>query len=158
MTRRDAAKLAGGVALTGALSANQTSDICFMTAAAMARNIRTKKLSAREAMSAHLKQIERVNPRVNAIVTLVAEQALEQAANADEALARGQPVGPLHGLPVAIKDLHDTAGIRTTLGSPIYKDRVPEHDAIDVERIRKAGAIIIGKIEHSRIRRGLPNL
>ena len=121
------------------------SDICFLSAVEMAALIRRKKLSAREAMGAHLSQIERVNPKVNAIVTLVAEQALENATRADEAQAHGAALGSLHGLPVAHKDLIDTAGIRTTYGSPLFKYHVPETDAILVERVQKAGAITIGK-------------
>src|SRR5262249_23524508 len=96
-------------------------------------------------MSAHLAQIERFNPKVNAIVTLVAEQAMAGAARADEAIMRREPVGVLHGLPVAHKDLVDTAGIRTTFGSPFYRDNVPTHDAPIVTRIRAAGAITVGK-------------
>ena len=111
----------------------------------MAREIRSKELSAAELMAAHLNQIERINPKVNAIVTLVAEQAMEQARKADSALARGDRLGPLHGLPVAYKDLHDTKGIRTTYGSPLFKDFVPQQDALIVERIKNAGAITIGK-------------
>jgi amidase len=121
------------------------SEICFLSAVEMARLIRAKKLSAREALAAHLKQIERVNPKVNAIVTLVAEMAAEAAAHADEMQARKQPLGPLHGLPVAHKDLLETRGIRTTFGSPLYKDNVPAADDIVVERMRRAGAITIGK-------------
>ena len=120
-------------------------EICFFTAKELANLIRKKELSAKEVMEAHLAQIERVNPRVNAIVTLLPEQAIEQAGIADEALARGEEVGPLHGLPVAHKDLVPTRGIRTTFGSLVYKDFVPEEDALIVERIRKAGAITIGK-------------
>ena len=111
----------------------------------MARLLRERELSARETLSAHLAQIERVNPKVNAIVTLVAEQALSAAEAADAALARGEAVGPLHGLPVAHKDLVLTKGIRTTFGSPIYEDFIPDQDALIVERIRGAGAITIGK-------------
>lgn len=96
-------------------------------------------------MQAHLEQIERVNPRVNAIVTLLPEKALTAAAEADERLARGEAVGPLHGLPIAHKDLTDTKGIRTTYGSPIFKDHVPEQNALVVERLQNAGAITIGK-------------
>jgi amidase len=107
--------------------------------------IRAKKVSAREVLAAHLKQIERANPKVNAIVTLIAEQATEQARLADEAQAHGTPPGPLHGLPVAHKDLHDTAGVRTTYGSRLFKDHVPVADAIVVERMKKAGAITVGK-------------
>ena len=121
------------------------SDICSLTAIEMAALIRRKELSAREVMAAHLRRIERVNPQVNAIVTLVAAQAMESAGRADEAQARGGPLGPLHGLPVVHKDLFETAGIRTTFGSPLFRDHVPEQDAIPVERIKRAGAIAVGK-------------
>ncbi len=120
-------------------------DICFLSATAMAAAIAAKQLSAREVMRAHLEQIERLNPKVNALVTVMASQAMEQAAKADEALAKGNSWGPLHGLPVAIKDLHDTAGIRTTYGSRIFEGYVPERDAIVVERIKRAGGIVLGK-------------
>jgi amidase len=121
------------------------SSVCFMSAVEMSRLIRTKKLSAREALAAHLTQIERVNSKVNAIVTLVPELAFTAARNADEMQARGEALGPLHGLPVAHKDLLETRGIRTTFGSPLYKDNVPTEDDIVVERMRRAGAITIGK-------------
>ena len=111
----------------------------------MARLIRAKKLSAREALAAHLKQIERVNPKVNAIVTLVPEMAAAAAAKADEMQAHKETLGPLHGLPVAHKDLLETRGIRTTFGSPLYKDYIPAEDDIVVDRMRREGAIIIGK-------------
>jgi amidase len=111
----------------------------------MAALIRGKQLSAREVMSAHLRRIEQVNPKVNAIVTLVAEQALENARRADEAQAHGEPLGPLHGLPVAHKDLFETAGIRTTFGSPLFRENVPTQNALTVARIQKAGAISVGK-------------
>src|SRR4051812_8250889 len=122
-----------------------TSSICFMSAVEMARLIRLKKLSAREALEAHLEQIERVNPKVNAIVTLVPELAAAAAAKADEMQAHKQTMGVLHGLPVAHKDLMETRGIRTTFGSPLYKDNVPTENDIVVERMSRAGAIIIGK-------------
>ena len=120
-------------------------EICFLTATELARRIRGKDLSAREVMEAHLAQIERVNPKVNAIVTLLPERAMEQARRADEALARGEEIGPLHGLPVAHKDLVPTKDIRTTYGSRIFKDYLPDHDGLIVERLRKAGAMTIGK-------------
>jgi amidase len=144
VTRREAAQLLGVAAAAQLLGASSP-DICFLTATEMAELIRRKKLSARETLDAHLKQIERVNPQVNAIVTLVAEQAVDNARKADEAQAHGAVLGPLHGLPIAHKDLVETAGIRTTFGSRIFKDNVPTHDAILVERIRKAGAICVGK-------------
>ena len=122
------------------------SEICFMTATEMVQQIRDKQLSCREVMAAHLNQIERVNPIVNAIVTRIpAEQALALADAADEALAQGKAIGPLHGLPIAHKDLVPTKDMRTTFGSPIYKDFVPDHDGLIVERLKKAGAITIGK-------------
>ena len=141
-TRREAL-----IGLTAAplLAASAPADLCFLSAIEMARLIRAKKLSAREALAEHLKQIERVNPKVNAIVTLVPEMAAEAAAKADEMQARKETLGPLHGLPVAHKDLFETRGIRTTFGSLIYKDNVPTADDIVVERMRRAGAIIIGK-------------
>ena len=121
------------------------SEICFMTATEIVQNIKDRKLSAREVMEAHLEQIERVNPQVNAIITLLAERAMGAAAAADEALARGEDLGPLHGLPIAHKDLALTKGIRTTYGSPILQDFVPQEDALIVERLRNGGAITIGK-------------
>lgn len=123
----------------------ENQEICFLTAIELARHIRAKELSATEVMEAHLTQIERVNPQVNAIVTFLPEQALEQARAADEALSHGEDVGPLHGLPVAHKDLTPTKGIRTTFGSLALQDFVPEEDALIVERLKKAGAITIGK-------------
>src|SRR5438093_764282 len=100
--------------------------ICFLTATELARRIRAKDVSVREVMDAHLDQIDRVNPRVNAIVTLLADEGRRLAKRADERLARGESVGPLHGLPIAHKDLVPTRGIRTTYGSPIYRDHVPD--------------------------------
>jgi amidase len=121
------------------------SDICQLSAVELARLIRARELSAREVVGAHLAQIERVNPGVNAIVTLVADQAMERARLADEDLANGREIGPLHGLPIAHKDLQPTNGIRTTFGSPIYRDFVPVEDSLLVERLRHAGAIVVGK-------------
>jgi amidase len=117
-----------------------------MRAADLRDLIRQKKLSAREVMDAHLKQIRRVNSKVNAIVTLVPEdQLMAQALAADEALAKGNWLGPLHGLPVGVKDLHEANGIRTTYGSPLHRDFVPDFDCRVVQREKSAGAIVIGK-------------
>jgi amidase len=123
----------------------EPSEICYLSAAELLRRMRRKDLSAREVLAAHVAQIDRVNPQVNAIVTLVAEQASEQAQRADESAARGRFLGPLHGLPIAHKDLHETKGIRTTFGSPIFKDYVPNFSTLMIERIQQAGAITIGK-------------
>jgi amidase len=124
---------------------DNTAELCFLTAIELTQRIRTRDLSCVEVMEAHLRQIERVNPQVNAIVTLAPEQALAQARAADAALRRSDAVGPLHGLPVAHKDLVQTKGMRTTFGSPIYADFVPDVDDLIVTRIRNAGAILIGK-------------
>jgi len=120
-------------------------ELCYLSAVELVSRMRRKQVSARDVMAAHLARIDRVNPKVNAIVTLVAERAMADAKRADEALIRGERLGPLHGLPVAHKDLVDTAGIRTTRGSPFYRDHVPTHDALIVTRIRRAGAITLGK-------------
>src|SRR5688572_15109151 len=131
--------------ITAPLPSAEAPSLCFMSAKSLADMIRQKKLSARELLDAHLKQIERVNPKVNAIVTLVPDQALAKAKQCDEAAAKGRFLGPLHGLPVAHKDLQDTKGIRTTYGSPIFKDHIPAADTLMVHRIREAGAVTIGK-------------
>ena len=104
----------------GSVQAGTQDELCELSAIELASRIRLKQVSAREVMSAHLARIERINPKVNAIVTLVAERALGDAARADELTARGGPLGVLHGLPVAHKDLVDTAGIRTTRGSLFF--------------------------------------
>jgi amidase len=121
-------------------------DICFMNAVDMAALLRSKKISAREVMQAHIKQIAKVNAKVNAIITVIPEDELmAQALAADESIAKGNIMGPLHGIPIAVKDLTDTKGIKTTFGSPLWKDNVPAQDALIVEREKKAGAIILGK-------------
>ena len=117
-------------------------EIVFTPAKTLARQIRERQISAREVMIAHIEQIERVNPTVNAIVAMMgAEQAIERANEAD----RNPGDGPLHGLPTAFKDLEDAVGFPNTQGSPIFRDRFPDEDAVIVERIKAAGAIPIGK-------------
>lgn len=122
-----------------------SNDLCALTARELATKIRNREISAREVMQAHLAQIDRVNPHVNAIVTLDAEGALAAADQADRTLARGETLGVLHGLPIAHKDLFETRGMRTTYGSPIYRDFVPAYDALVVERSKQAGALTVGK-------------
>jgi amidase len=120
-------------------------ELCDLPATVLARMLLEREVSAREVLEAHLARIEAVNPAVDAIVTLVPEVAAARAAEADEAIARGEPLGPLHGLPIAIKDLVATAGIRTTAGSPIFAHAVPDEDDLLAQRVRVAGALLLGK-------------
>ncbi|MGH8962857.1 MAG: amidase [Jatrophihabitantaceae bacterium] len=122
-----------------------TAELCYAPIRELAELVRTRAVSSVELVTAHLDRIAEVNPIVNAIVTLDAERALTEAAAADAALARGEPVGPLHGLPAAFKDTHATAGMRTTFGSPLLADNVPDSDELIVERMRYAGVITMGK-------------
>ncbi len=122
-------------------------EICFQPAVRTAEMLRNREISAREVMAVHLDQIQAQNPKVNAIVTMVdSDDLMDQAGAADELMASDpDSVGPLHGLPVGIKDLQPTAGIRTTYGSPIFQNFVPEEDSLTVQRYKRAGAIVIGK-------------
>lgn len=124
---------------------DRSTDLCDLTARELVALLRDRRVSAHEVMTAHLARIEQTNPAINAIVTLVPEAAIDAADAADAALARGDDGGPLHGLPIAHKDLFVTAGIRTTFGSLAFKDHVPDETALIVERERLAGAITIGK-------------
>jgi amidase len=117
----------------------------YSTAREMVEAVAAKRVSARELLELHLARIEETNPAVNAIVSLDAERAREQASAADQATSRGDRTGPLHGLPFAFKDTHEVAGWRTTFGSPLRADHVPRRDELIVERIRAAGVVVIGK-------------
>ncbi|WP_396918349.1 amidase [Mycolicibacterium sp.] len=117
----------------------------FSSARDLVARLRRREVSAREVLAAHIDQIERHNPAVNAVVSLDIEGAERAADEADRRCAAREPVGPLHGLPIAFKDTHATAGMRTTFGSPLHADWVPEQDDEIVRRIQRAGAIRIGK-------------
>jgi aspartyl-tRNA(Asn)/glutamyl-tRNA(Gln) amidotransferase subunit A len=119
--------------------------ICRMTAWEMRETISAGELSPVEAVNAVLDRIEQLNPKVNAYCTVVADSAREEARQAEARVLRKEELGPLHGVPVSIKDLVFTRGIRTTGGSRLYEDFIPEQDSIVVERLKKAGAIVIGK-------------
>lgn len=123
---------------------NET-DLCYLPANAQRDLLGRRAISARDLLQAYLSRIEAVNPVINAIVTMDVEGATAQAQEADDALARGEDVGPLHGLVVAHKDLLPTKGMRTTFGSPLFKDFVPTEDAAVAARMREAGAIRLGK-------------
>jgi amidase len=120
-------------------------DLCFLTARELRAALGRREVSAREVLAAHLDQIERLNPEVNAVITLDAERAEAAAAAADERAAAGVDLPVLHGLPVAHKDLHETAGLLTTYGSPLRANYVPAEDELVIERMRQAGVITIGK-------------
>lgn len=120
-------------------------ELCWLEAGALARLLRRGEVSAVEVLEAHLERIERLNPELNAICTTAAESARRRARLLDETSLRGEVRGPLHGIPLAVKDLELTAGIRTTFGSPIYRDFVPDRNALFVDRLLEAGAVIVGK-------------
>jgi Asp-tRNA(Asn)/Glu-tRNA(Gln) amidotransferase A subunit family amidase len=120
-------------------------DFAYMSATELAALIRSRQVSPVEVMQATLERIERLNPQINAFCTLVPEQALEGAREAEAAVMRALPIGPLHGVPIAIKDLTPTKGIRTTMGSKLFADNVPADDAEIVKRLKAAGTIIVGK-------------
>jgi amidase len=121
-------------------------DICFVPAGELVRLYRARKTSPLEVMQAVLARIDAVNPAVNAYVTVARESALAEARRATQVLGRrGTPLPPLHGVPVSIKDLTATKGIRTTWGSRVYQDHVPDKDDLVVQRLKTAGAIVVGK-------------
>jgi amidase len=122
-------------------------DLCYESTVSLARRIRAGEVSPREAVSAYLERIERVDPRVHAYLHVAADHALQAARRAEAALAQRRELGPLHGVPVAVKDLFDTAGMPTTCGSPrIFGGNVPARTATAVERLEQAGAVLLGKL------------
>lgn len=153
INRRDVLALAGGV--TAALSTGSTgmaaaqslpSNIVMMDAHELSQAIAAKRVSSAEVMSAYLDHIERFNPKVNAIVSLRdPDVLLKEARDRDAELARGARRGWMHGFPQAIKDLVAAEGIPMTMGSPLFRDFIPSTDAIHVERVKRTGAIVIGK-------------
>jgi len=120
-------------------------EICYMSAINMVEAIKRKELSPVEIIKTMLDRIDRLNPKINAYCTVVAEEALKEAERAEVMVMRGEELGALHGVPFSIKDLLFTKGVRTTFGSKIYEHFVPEQDDIAVERLKKAGAILLGK-------------
>ena len=122
-----------------------SSEIAFLPATEAATLIRRRELSAVEVLEAAFRQYEAINPTVNALVTPDWEQARQLAQHAEQAVLSREPLGPLHGLPIGIKDLTLTAGLRTTFGSTLYADNVPEVDSLVITRLKAAGGIIVGK-------------
>ena len=122
-----------------------TQDLCWLPALELAAFVREKKVSPVEATDAALAQIERVNPTLNAYCAVTAEEARDAAQAAEVAVMTGEELGPLHGVPVSVKDLVFMRRVPTTGGSRLFADHVPEEDAVAVERLKGAGAIILGK-------------
>ena len=147
ITRRAAivGAAAGALAASTRIAA-QSSDATDLTIEEAGRRIASGTLSAVDLTRAYLERIEELNPRVNAYITVLAEQALAQARALDAELTAGRSRGPLHGIPVALKDNIDTAGILTTAASALFADRVPAEDAVVVTRLREAGAVLLGKL------------
>jgi aspartyl-tRNA(Asn)/glutamyl-tRNA(Gln) amidotransferase subunit A len=121
-------------------------DVALLTLAAASDRVRKRSISPVELTTACLKRIERLNSRLNAYITVTGNQALQQAREAEAEIRKGHWRGPLHGVPIALKDLFDTAGVRTTAASGVFKDRVPSEDAEVVRRLRAAGAVLLGKL------------
>ncbi len=119
--------------------------LCFLTLHELAEQIRKREASPVEVVTAHLKRCERLNPTLNAFVTLAPEQTIKAAEQAEREISAGNYRGPLHGIPVGIKDIFNTENMRTTYGSSFYQDHVPEKDAATVKLLKQAGAIILGK-------------
>ena len=126
-------------------------ELCFTPAYQLARLIRSRDLSPVELMDVTLKRIKEIGPKLNAYLTVVEEEAMAAARQAEKKVASGSPLGILHGLPISIKDLIPTKGIRTTMGSLVYKDLIPETEGTAMQRIREAGAIIVGKTNAAEI-------
>ena len=127
------------------MSGNQNGDLATLSLREAAEQIRKRKVSPVELTTACLARINQTNPALNAFITITAESALQQAHEAEAEVMRGKWRGPLHGVPIALKDLFDTAGVKTTAGSGVFKDRVPTEDAEVVRRLKAAGAVLLGK-------------
>jgi Asp-tRNA(Asn)/Glu-tRNA(Gln) amidotransferase A subunit family amidase len=120
-------------------------DLAFTPASKLREMVASRAVSPVELVELYLRRIERLNPTLNAYLTVCADEALTSAKAAEQAVRQGSDLGPLHGVPIAIKDLELTKGVRTTAGSLVFVDKVPDYDSIVVERVRKSGAVIIGK-------------
>ncbi|HEV8286898.1 MAG TPA: amidase [Chitinophagaceae bacterium] len=135
----------GGLVLYKFIPAHFYYDYCMYTIAQLSELFRQKKISPVEVTQACLQKIRDLNPTLNAFITVTTNEALQQAADAEREIKNGHWRGPLHGVPIALKDLVDTAGIKTTAASGVYQNRIPEEDAPIVKQLKKAGAVIVGK-------------
>jgi aspartyl-tRNA(Asn)/glutamyl-tRNA(Gln) amidotransferase subunit A len=153
ITRRKLLAGAGAVLATRAVTSDAAqaassieADLTALTVTEASRRLAAREITSVDLTRAYLQRIERLNPRINAYITVTGEQALAQAHELDAERAAGRTRGPLHGIPVALKDNIDTAGIRTTAASAVYADRVPDEDAPVVQKLRAAGAVFLGKL------------
>jgi len=149
--RRDFLNLTAGALITAlgprvAARQERIGDVTSLTLSAASELVRARKVSPVELTSTCLARIDRLNPVLNAFITVTASQALADAGAAESEIAKGRRRGPLHGIPIALKDLFDTAGVRTTAASAIFADRIPDEDADVVRRLKAAGAVILGKL------------
>ena len=132
-------------------------ELTALTLSEAAALVRQRELSPVELTRAHLERIEALNPVLNCFITITADAALQRARQAEDAIQRGEIWGPLHGLPVALKDLFETRGVRTTAGSKLFENFIPHTDAVVVEKLESAGAIILGKLNMHEIALGVTN-
>jgi aspartyl-tRNA(Asn)/glutamyl-tRNA(Gln) amidotransferase subunit A len=147
LTRRSLlAGLVAGSFVSNTRLRAQPSDLTTLAIDDARRLIAAKKLSPVELTRAYLARIEKINPRLNAYITVTGDSALEQARTLEAEMAKGRTRGPLHGVPIALKDNIDTAGVRTTAASAVFADRVPKEDAVVVRKLRDAGAVFLGKL------------
>ena len=136
------------------MTSTQRSELPFLTVAELGRRIQAREVSPVEATEAYLERIERIDGRINSYITVSAYEARQAAAEAEREIAAGHYRGPLHGVPVAVKDQFDTAGIRTTYGSGLEWDHVPDRDAVVVAKLKEAGAVLLGKLNLSEFALG----
>lgn len=151
MSRRELIKASVGTAAylglgSTVLARPDTDELAFLTISELSELIRTRKISPVEVTRVMLQRIEKLNPILNAYITATSEQAMKSAQDAEKEIQRSKWRGPLHGVPLALKDLFDTAGVKTTAGSALFKDRVPEQDAEVVRRLKASGAVLLGKL------------
>jgi aspartyl-tRNA(Asn)/glutamyl-tRNA(Gln) amidotransferase subunit A len=152
--RREFLQTTAGIGMTLALggrrsiaqSAHAVDDLAYLSLSIVSERVRLRKISPSELTQACLRRVERLNPVLNAFITVTAEQAIADAKTAEAELAKGKWRGPLHGIPIALKDLIDTAGVRTTAASAVFASRIPTEDAEVVRRLRAAGAVFLGKL------------
>ena len=130
-------------------------DIPFLSATGLSQLIKTKEVSPVEVVEAYLERIDRVDSKLNSYITICGDAALEAARDAENAISRGRYIGPMHGIPIAVKDQFNTRGILTTCGSPILSDFIPDEDATVITNLKKAGAILLGKLNMSEFAMGM---